>query len=250
MANQERSSAKSIINSLIKKGSEQFGYFIHHILSYYAELISHPFKSGLVYFVAGLIPALFIGWILFPVVLYSEQTQPVNFSHAIHTDPDIMEVIEGDTDMERCGYCHKFREDGTFAGIPKLAICIDCHDSPEFPLGETEEEQRFLNEYVADEKEPLWFSYSRQPDCVYFSHIAHVKMGEIACSTCHGPHQQSDELPIYQKNRLTGYSRDIYGRNILGYKANSWDRMKMNDCAECHTEKGYEENNACFVCHK
>jgi len=26
--------------------------------------------------------------------------------------------------------------------------------------------------------------------------------------------------------------------------------MKMDDCAECHTKKGHEENNACFVCHK
>jgi hypothetical protein len=26
--------------------------------------------------------------------------------------------------------------------------------------------------------------------------------------------------------------------------------MKMDDCAECHTKKGHEENNVCFVCHK
>jgi hypothetical protein len=26
--------------------------------------------------------------------------------------------------------------------------------------------------------------------------------------------------------------------------------MKMDDCAECHTENDLEENNACFVCHK
>jgi hypothetical protein len=26
--------------------------------------------------------------------------------------------------------------------------------------------------------------------------------------------------------------------------------MKMDDCAECHTETGHEEHNACFVCHK
>jgi hypothetical protein len=26
--------------------------------------------------------------------------------------------------------------------------------------------------------------------------------------------------------------------------------MKMDDCADCHTEAGVEENNACFVCHK
>jgi uncharacterized paraquat-inducible protein A len=43
---------------------------------------------------------------------------------------------------------------------------------------------------------------------------------------------------------------DIWGRNIAGYKKNTWDRMKMDDCADCHTQKGKENNNACFVCHK
>ena len=127
---------------------------------------------------------------------------------------------------------------------------MECHDDPDSPLGETEEEERFLIEYVADEKEIPWLSYSRQPDCVYFSHIAHVEMGEIECITCHGPHAETDKLPVFQKNRLNGYSRNIWGRNILGYKANPWDRMKMDDCAECHKAKGHKENNACFVCHK
>jgi hypothetical protein len=26
--------------------------------------------------------------------------------------------------------------------------------------------------------------------------------------------------------------------------------MKMDDCAQCHKQKGKENNNACFVCHK
>jgi len=73
---------------------------------------------------------------------------------------------------------------------------------------------------------------------------------EMACQTCHGDHGKNDKLPIYKKNRLTGYSIDIWGRNIAGYKRNTWDRMKMDDCADCHTEEGKAENNACFVCHK
>jgi len=24
----------------------------------------------------------------------------------------------------------------------------------------------------------------------------------------------------------------------------------MDDCGDCHTKTGHEENNACFVCHK
>jgi len=204
----------------------------------------------LIYFFAGLIPSLFIGWILFPVALYSSHQQPINFSHSLHLDPERVDGIEGDTDLEKCLFCHTFRDDGTFAGIPRLGKCMECHDDPESPLGDSPGEKEFLKEYVADEKEIPWLSYSRQPDCVYFSHIAHVKMGKQDCKTCHGDHAKTDRLPVYKENRLTGYSINIWGKNIAGYKANTWDRMKMDDCAECHSKKGHEEKNACFVCHK
>ena len=250
MENQEHPSGRSAKGSFFSRFSEQFGYFIGRILSYYSSLISNPFKSGLVYFLAGIIPALIIGWILFPIALYSEQQQPINFSHAIHTDPDIMEGVEGDTDMERCSLCHAFRDDGTFAGIPKLETCMECHDDPEFPLGESPEEERFLKEYVATETEIPWLIYSKQPDCVYFSHIAHVKMANMDCRTCHGDLDKTDNLPVYQENRISGYSRNIYGKNIIGHKTHPWDKMKMDDCGDCHIAEGYEEDNACFVCHK
>jgi hypothetical protein len=233
------------------KSSSKGGWIarlVHMVLSYYSELISHPFRSGLVYIIAGLIPSLIIGWILFPMALYSKQTQPINFSHAIHSNPDI--GIEGETEQEICLYCHDFRDDGTFIGIPTLDKCMECHDDPESPLGEEPEEERFLKQYVADEKEVPWLPYYRQPDCVYFSHIAHVRMGKQDCRSCHGDHGKSEQLPDYRKNRLTGYSINIWGKNIAGYKTHTWDRMKMDDCAECHTEKGQEQNNACFVCHK
>ena len=210
-----------------------------------------PFSFGVwIFFLAGLIPSLIVGWIIYPMVLYSKQPQPMNFNHALHLNPEIVDGIEGDTETERCLSCHAFREDGTFAGIPKLDKCLECHDDPESPLGETPEEQEFLTKYVAEEREIPWLSYYRQPDCVYFSHIAHVKMGDQDCETCHGDHGKTEKLPAYKVNRMTGYSIDIWGRNIAGYKTNTWDRMKMDDCAECHTENDLEENNACFVCHK
>lgn len=218
------------------------------VLSFYADLIEHPLGSGLVYFLAGLVPALVVGWLLFPVALYSKQPQPLQFSHAVHLEPD--NGIEGNTEIERCLYCHGFRGDGTFTGIPMLETCTQCHDDPDSPKGKAPEEARFLKEYVAQEKEIPWLAYSRQPDCVYFSHIAHVKMGNLDCRTCHGEHGHSQKLPPYQENRLTGYSRNIWGMNIAGYKSNPWDGMKMDDCAECHKRRGHPENNACFVCHK
>ncbi len=206
--------------------------------------------GGVLFFLAGFIGALIVGWVIFPMVLYSEHSQPFNFSHAVHMDPERVDGIEGETEVEKCLFCHEFREDGTFAGIPKIAKCMECHDDPESPLGESPEEAAFLKTYVAHEKEIPWFSYYRQPDCVYFSHIAHVKMGELDCKTCHGNHGHLTSLPPYKANRITGYSINIWGKRISGLKKHTWDRMKMDDCAECHTEKGHEENNACFVCHK
>ena len=207
-------------------------------------------KGGWIFLLLGFIGALIVGWVIFPMVLYSKQPQPINFSHALHLNPDKVDGIEGDTEAERCEFCHEFRDDGTFAGIPKLSKCTECHDDPESPMGDSPEEVKFLKTYVAAEAEVPWLSYYKQPVCVYFSHIAHVKMGKEKCKTCHGDHGHLAQLPPYQENRLTGYSINIWGKRISGYKKHPWDRMKMDDCAECHKKMGHEENNACFVCHK
>jgi len=116
-------------------------------------------------------------------------------------------------------------------------------------MGETEDEAIFAAEYVAKEREVPWYVYAKQPDCVYFSHAAHIKAAGMDCVTCHGHIGESTSSRPYEENRLTGYSRDIWGKNIWGIKKNSWDSMKMDDCAVCHQEetghKGY-----CFQCHK
>jgi hypothetical protein len=108
----------------------------------------------------------------------------------------------------------------------------------------------------------------------------------MECATCHGPVGESEESRVYEENRITGYSRDIWGKNIAGFNKNGWDRMKMDDCAKCHanvvdmserekassslsklftnavnilfpdsTKTGRKssvqtEKEACFVCHK
>ncbi|MGA6927641.1 MAG: menaquinone reductase multiheme cytochrome c subunit QrcA, partial [Desulfosarcina sp.] len=179
-----------------------------------------------------------------PKALYSQKQQPFNFNHALH----VGEVDEG------CESCHFFREDGSFSGIPKLAQCTDCHEEP---MGETEDEAIFVEQYMAREREVPWLSYSRQPDCVFFSHAAHVVGAKMDCVVCHGHIGESESLRPYEYNRITGYSRDIWGKNIAGFSENTWDSMKMDDCAQCHKEAGIihtssvqTERDACFVCHK
>jgi hypothetical protein len=122
--------------------------------------------------------------------------------------------------------------------------------------GESEEEAKFVNQYVLKEREVPWLVYSRQPDCVFFSHVAHVKMGQMDCVTCHGDVGESESLKPYEANRISGYSRGIWGKNIAGIKFNSWDRMKMDDCSECHVRENVNQGSVqtlrggCFVCHK
>ncbi len=81
-------------------------------------------------------------------------------------------------------------------------------------------------------------------------------MAKMDCVTCHGHIGESETLPVYQQNRISLYSRDIWGHNIAGIATNTWDRMKMNDCARCHVREGVRQasvqthKGGCFVCHK
>lgn len=198
----------------------------------------------ILFFIIGFAASMVLGWVIFPKLLYSQKEQPFSFNHALH----VAEVDQG------CQSCHFFRDDGSFSGIPRLAQCIGCHDEP---LGISEAEKVFFEDYVVRDREVPWLSYSRQPDCVFFSHAAHVIGSKMDCVTCHGHIGESEYSRPYEYNRITGYSRDIWGKNIAGWKKNTWDRMKMDDCAQCHKEAGIihtssvqTERDACFVCHK
>ncbi len=198
----------------------------------------------ILFFIIGFAASMVLGWVVFPQVLYSQKQQPFSFNHALHVE----EVEDG------CESCHFFREDGSFSGIPKLEQCTECHEEP---MGETGDEAIFVEAYVTKDREVPWLVYSRQPDCVFFSHAAHVVGANMECVTCHGHIGESERSRPYEYNRITGYSRDIWGKNIAGFKRNSWDRMKMDDCAQCHKEAGIihtssvqTERDACFVCHK
>jgi hypothetical protein len=191
---------------------------------------------GVIFFMVAFLVCFLSGWLLFPKLLYSKREQPFNFDHVLHTQE------AGD-----CETCHFLREDGTFSGIPTLESCMECHTDE--AMGDTEDEAIFAQEYVAKGKEVPWFVYSKQPDCVFFSHGAHINAAGMDCITCHGPIGESTTSRPYEENRITGYSRDIWGQNIWGIKKHSWDRMKMDDCAVCHKEETGHQGY-CFQCHK
>ncbi len=185
--------------------------------------------------ILGVVLGSAFGFWITPTILYAEKPQPFQFDHKIHLE----QVDDG------CKSCHTFREDGSFTGIPDIESCKECHSADE-ALGEDPAEKEFMKYLQADQPIP-WLVYSRQPDCVFFSHAAHSENAGFECSRCHGDHGQSTSLRPYEYNRITGYSRDIWGKGPIGLSGPP-HRMKMDDCAKCHRENGV--NGACFVCHK
>ena len=202
-----------------------------------------PAAPIILFFIIGFAASLVLGWGIFPKLLYSQKHQPIDFNHALHVE----EVDDG------CESCHYFREDGSFSGLPDLESCMECHEDV---IGASEEEEKFVAEYVVPEREVPWLVYSRQPDCVYFSHAPHVITGKMECAECHGHIGESEHSRVYEENRISGYSRDIWGKNISGFGHEPWERMKMNDCSKCHVRENVNQGSVqtqkggCFVCHK
>jgi hypothetical protein len=182
--------------------------------------------------VIGFVIALVAGWFLFPVLLYESRDQPVQFSHAIHT---------GEAVGMGCEDCHAIRDDGTFAGMPPLEQCISCHAEM---VGESDRERVFVEEYVQKNREIPWNVYAGQPDNAFFSHAIHVRKAGIECGQCHGDHGITDSLRRFEVNRISGYSRDIWGSSIGGWSGG----MKMDDCIDCHGQ--HDVKTACLNCHK
>lgn len=174
-------------------------------------------SGGALPFFVGFILMLFVGWWVFPKVLYSEMQQPIRFSHVVHVEDGGM----------YCDDCHYFNDDGTYAGIPSTEDCAMCHAGA---MGDTEEEAKFIEQYVDEEKEVPWLIYQYQPDNAFFTHTAHK---DFECTECHPDVASMDSPPTYYRNRISGYSKQT---------------MKMWKCERCHAEKG--TSNACFVCHR
>ena len=111
--------------------------------------------------------------------------QPIQFSHERHVGSNGID----------CRYCHTSVEESSFAGIPPVKTCMNCHS------------QIFSNApFLEPVREsfrtgtPLkWTRVHDLPDFVYFNHSIHVNKG-VGCTTCHGA---VDRMPLmWQENTL------------------------------------------------
>ncbi len=200
---------------------------------------------GKILFLAGILVSLGAGWLGFPRVIYSNRPQPVEFNHKIHAQKV----------ASLCEDCHVLRGDGSYSGVPRLSQCSGCHAAP---LGPTAAERDFIARYVTPKRQPEWAVYSRQPDNVWFSHTPHVKRAKVKCERCHGDYGTSSGSRVYQEDRISGYSRDIWGytATVTSRLQGATSRpeliaipgMKMDDCIDCHRKEGL--THSCLDCHK
>ncbi len=115
-----------------------------------------------------------------------EPDQPIKFSHALH-------VTQNKID---CRYCHSGAEKSKNAGIPSPNVCMNCHKYvQQGPQYGTEEIAKIYKAvgwdkdkgvYTGVTKPIQWIRIHNLPDLAYFNHAQHVKVGQVACETCHG----------------------------------------------------------------
>jgi menaquinone reductase, multiheme cytochrome c subunit len=184
----------------------------------------------------GLATALLAGWLAFPRALYSKRQQPLVFLHKTHAEK---------SGLSDCGQCHAFRDDGQYAGLPSIDTCAGCHSDK---IGTTAAEATLVDRYIKPGVATPWLTYSAQPANVWFSHAVHVKGAGLACTDCHGNYGESDQVRIYQVNRISGYSRDIWGHSMTRLRRAPGDGMKMSDCEDCHRRHKVEVG--CLGCHE
>jgi len=111
--------------------------------------------------------------------------QPVPFSHAHHVGDDGID----------CLYCHTTVESSSFANIPPVKTCMDCH-SQIWSTSPTLEPVRAAFRTNASIR---WTRVHDLPDFVYFNHGIHINKG-VGCETCHG---RVDRMPLVsQENTL------------------------------------------------
>jgi menaquinone reductase, multiheme cytochrome c subunit len=193
-------------------------------------------RRNLLFFSFGVAFALIAGWAVFPRLLYVNQEQPFDFYHKTHGEK---------SGLATCDSCHVLAANGEFRGIPPNEVCAGCHAAR---LGTSKNEEILVDFYVQPGKEMPWQVYSRQPANVWFSHVIHTRRAGLACTECHGDYGKSDKVRVYEQNRITGYSRDIWGHSISRLRRAPHDGMKMTDCENCHRRHHVEVG--CLGCHQ
>lgn len=196
--------------------------------------------------------------------------QPIFYSHAVHAG----------VNQISCLYCHGGAQDSKMAAIPSVNICMNCHLSVHEYTGaplkredgttvDANAEIQKLFDYAGFNPstktydrpgKPIeWTRIHNLPAHVYFNHSQHVRVGQIACQTCHGEIQKMDEVKQFaslsmgwcinchrttnvQFNDDKGNGNQFYSiyekfhddikRNL--YDSVTVEKIGGTECAKCH----------------
>jgi Cytochrome c7 and related cytochrome c len=153
--------------------------------------------------------------------------QPIAYSHKLHA---------GDLKID-CKYCHSTAEYSKQASIPSLNTCMNCHKGVQkastaegdeisveikkiYAALDYNPEKNGAEAFGPNPRPIRWTRIHNLPDHAYFNHSQHVKVGKLACQTCHGP---VEKMEVVQQ----------------------WSTLQMGWCINCHLNTGMdvEANN-------
>ncbi len=148
--------------------------------------------------------------------------QPIVYSHAVHAGA--LQIP--------CEYCHFGAARGRYAGIPPIAVCMNCH----MQVKKDHPEVQKLATAIETQQPIEWVRVHWLPDHVYFNHSAHVN-GGIACQSCHGP--------VQEMGRVEQWAPLTMGWCVNCHRANAPDDVltapgavrqanRLTDCGTCH----------------
>jgi cytochrome c7-like protein/class III cytochrome C family protein len=155
--------------------------------------------------------------------------QPIQFSHKVHA---------GDNQIS-CLYCHSSAEKSKVAGIPAVAVCMNCHsqirkDSPEVQK---------IAQSLAEVKPIAWVKVHSLPKHAVFNHSRHVSAG-FQCQQCHGEVEKMERVTqatTLLMGMCVGCHRthrsvtmDAAGRPVISEELAQARLQASTDCAVCH----------------
>ncbi|MFT4203297.1 MAG: c-type cytochrome [Chitinophagaceae bacterium] len=164
-----------------------------------------------------------------------EPEQPIFYSHKVHAG----------VNQINCQYCHIGVYQGKQATIPSVNICMNCHKAiTEYtgaPLhdedgnevnGTAEIKKLFkyagysgTGDWDASKAKPIeWTRIHNLPDHVYFNHSQHVKVGQVACQTCHGEVTKMDEMKQFAPLTM-GWCINCHRTTKVQFKDNGFYSM-------------------------
>ncbi len=159
---------------------------------------------------AGIIFFVLIAVFFFNTVMMGRGAKhPIQFNHKSHKEQGL-----------ECVTCHQYAQTHTFAGSPKLEVCLECHEEP---ITESPEEAK-IRKYADENEEIPWVPLYRMPGHVFFTHQRHVSGAGLQCETCHGKIGETVKPPPKPLKTLS-----------------------MNACMDCHRKTGAD--NDCLACH-